>query len=78
MVVIRITSNYSKFANKLFGPFGSEEEAAQELRGKGWIENVNGEKGNWFGNISRYTGINAVIENIPLCDPKNLPNRLGH
>lgn len=71
--VIKITSNHSDIANFSFGPFTSENGAKTYLRKKGWIENVNGEAGVWYAQISRYHGVNAVIEKLLLHKPEDLP-----
>ncbi|OHA51831.1 MAG: hypothetical protein A3A97_00210 [Candidatus Terrybacteria bacterium RIFCSPLOWO2_01_FULL_40_23] len=75
--VIKITSDYSDIANFLFGPFTSENGAKTYLLKKGWIEDINDETGVWYAQISRYTGVNAIIEKLILRKPKDLPTCKG-
>ena len=70
---IKITSSYSDFAGRLYGPFDTKKAAAGALRKQGWMENINGEEGNWYARIERYAGINARIEQIELRKPAGLP-----
>lgn len=72
---IKITSTYSEFKGALFGPYSSKEEAADNLRKRGWIENINDEEGNWFCRSGLYEGINAVIETV--LDPEGLPREVS-
>lgn len=70
---IQVITTYSKFAGVRFGPFGTEGTAAAALRKKGWIENINGEKGLWYCAIDHCVGINARIIPVTLRPPSEIP-----
>jgi len=70
---VKVTTTHSEFANMSFGPFVSKEDAAAELRRKGWHENVDGEEGVWYCEIDHRTGIHGRIVPVTLLPPREIP-----
>jgi len=74
---VRVIIARSEFAGVRFGPFKSKKAVTTALRKKGWIENVNGEKGIWYCATSHCTGISAKIVPVTLLPPREIPRWSG-